>query len=52
MLLSTSAIAFCVGRLLNHGAVAAQLPQRWVSAGGALSARLYPGETAKAKTAP
>jgi iron complex transport system substrate-binding protein len=37
MRLSTSAIAFCVGFLLNHGAVAAELPQRWVSAGGALT---------------
>ncbi|MFW0756227.1 heme/hemin ABC transporter substrate-binding protein [Pseudomonas sp. H11T01] len=37
MRLSTSAIAFCVGLLLNHGAVATELPQRWVSAGGALS---------------
>lgn len=37
MRLSTSTIAFCVGLLLNHGAVATELPQRWVSAGGALS---------------
>ncbi|VVO10954.1 heme/hemin ABC transporter substrate-binding protein [Pseudomonas fluorescens] len=37
MRLSTSAIAFCVGLLVSQGAAAADLPQRWVSAGGALS---------------
>lgn len=37
MRLSASAIALVVGLLLNHGASAAELPQRWVSAGGALS---------------
>lgn len=37
MRLSTSAIALCVGLLVNHVAAAADLPQRWVSAGGALS---------------
>jgi len=37
MRLSTSAIALCVGLLVTHGAAAAELPQRWVSAGGALS---------------
>lgn len=37
MRLSTSAIALCVGLLVNHAAAAAELPQRWVSAGGALS---------------
>ena len=37
MRLSTSAIALCVGLLVNHVAAAAELPQRWVSAGGALS---------------
>ncbi|MCU1750980.1 hemin ABC transporter substrate-binding protein [Pseudomonas sp. 6D_7.1_Bac1] len=37
MRLSTSAIALCVGLLVNHGAAATELPQRWVSAGGALS---------------
>jgi iron complex transport system substrate-binding protein len=37
MRLSTSAIALVVGLLVNHGAQASELPQRWVSAGGALS---------------
>ena len=37
MRLSTSAIALVVGLLVNHGAHASELPQRWVSAGGALS---------------
>lgn len=36
MRLSASAIALCVGLLVGH-ANAAELPQRWVSAGGALS---------------
>ncbi|WP_460133974.1 heme/hemin ABC transporter substrate-binding protein [Pseudomonas sp. S1_E04] len=37
MRLSASAIALVVGLLLNHAAQASELPQRWVSAGGALS---------------
>ncbi len=37
MRLSTSVIALVVGLLVNPGAQAAELPQRWVSAGGALS---------------
>ncbi|KTC63713.1 ABC transporter substrate-binding protein [Pseudomonas fluorescens ABAC62] len=37
MRLSTSAIALVVGLLVNPGAHASELPQRWVSAGGALS---------------
>lgn len=37
MRLSASAIALVVGLMLNHAAHASQLPQRWVSAGGALS---------------
>lgn len=37
MRLSASAIALVVGLLLNPGAQASELPQRWVSAGGALS---------------
>nr|WP_315492641.1 ABC transporter substrate-binding protein [uncultured Pseudomonas sp.] len=37
MRLSTSAIALVVGLLVNHVAQAAEPPQRWVSAGGALS---------------
>ncbi|WP_095148901.1 hemin ABC transporter substrate-binding protein [Pseudomonas sp. Irchel s3a18] len=37
MRLSTRAIALCVGLLVNHGVTAVELPQRWVSAGGALS---------------
>lgn len=37
MRLSASAIAFVVGLLVNHGPQASELPQRWVSAGGALS---------------
>lgn len=36
MRLSASAIALVVGMMLNHAAHASQLPQRWVSAGGAL----------------
>lgn len=48
MRLSTSAIAFCVGFLLNQGAVAVELPQSLVE----MSARFYPDETAKAKSAP
>ncbi|MFL1492220.1 heme/hemin ABC transporter substrate-binding protein [Pseudomonas antarctica] len=37
MRLSTSAIAFVASLLVNHRAQASELPQRWVSAGGALS---------------
>lgn len=37
MRLSASAIALVVGLMLNHAAHASQLPQRWVSVGGALS---------------
>lgn len=37
MRLSTSAIAFVASLLVHHGAQASELPQRWVSAGGALS---------------
>ncbi len=37
MRLSASAIALVVGLLVNYGALASELPQRWVSAGGALS---------------
>ncbi|AZC33456.1 ABC transporter substrate-binding protein [Pseudomonas chlororaphis] len=34
---SARAIALCVGLLASHAAAAVELPQRWVSAGGALS---------------
>ncbi len=37
MRLSTSAIALVASLLINPGAHASELPQRWVSAGGALS---------------
>ncbi|KRP71265.1 ABC transporter substrate-binding protein [Pseudomonas paralactis] len=37
MRLRTSAIALVASLLVNHGAQASELPQRWVSAGGALS---------------
>ncbi|QRK83531.1 ABC transporter substrate-binding protein [Pseudomonas granadensis] len=37
MRLNTRVAALCVGWLFSHHAVAADLPQRWVSAGGALS---------------
>jgi len=37
MRLSTRVAVLCVGLLVSHQAAAAQLPQRWVSAGGALS---------------
>ncbi|MGR3888752.1 heme/hemin ABC transporter substrate-binding protein [Pseudomonas sp. 1152_12] len=37
MRLSTRAIALVASLLVNHGAQASELPQRWVSAGGALS---------------
>lgn len=37
MRLSTRVAGLCVGLFLSHHAAAAELPQRWVSAGGALS---------------
>ncbi len=37
MRLNIRVVALCVALLLNQGASAAQLPQRWVSAGGAVS---------------
>jgi iron complex transport system substrate-binding protein len=37
MRLSTRVVALCVGLLVSHHGAAAELPQRWVSAGGALS---------------
>ncbi|MGX0892430.1 iron complex transport system substrate-binding protein [Pseudomonas sp. ADAK2 TE3594] len=37
MRLSTRVAALCVGLLVSHQAWATELPQRWVSAGGALS---------------
>jgi iron complex transport system substrate-binding protein len=37
MRLNTHVVALCVGLLASHQAAAAELPQRWVSAGGALS---------------
>lgn len=37
MRLSTRVAALCVGLLVSHHAAAAELPQRWVSAGGALT---------------
>lgn len=37
MRLNSCVAALCVALLVNQGAVAADLPQRWVSAGGALS---------------
>ncbi|TPG74872.1 heme/hemin ABC transporter substrate-binding protein [Pseudomonas arsenicoxydans] len=37
MRLSTRVAALCAGLLVSHHAAAAELPQRWVSAGGALS---------------
>ena len=37
MRLSTHVAALCAGLLVSYHAVAAELPQRWVSAGGALS---------------
>lgn len=37
MRLSTRVAALCVGLLASHFAAATELPQRWVSAGGALS---------------
>lgn len=37
MRLSTRVAVLCVGLLVSHQAAATELPQRWVSAGGALS---------------
>ena len=37
MRLNTHVVALCVGLLASHQAAAAELPQRWVSAGGAVS---------------
>ncbi|KAA0986850.1 hemin ABC transporter substrate-binding protein [Pseudomonas sp. ANT_J28] len=37
MRLNTRVAALCVGLFVSHHAAAAELPQRWVSAGGALS---------------
>jgi iron complex transport system substrate-binding protein len=37
MRLSTRVVALCVGLLVSHEASAVELPQRWVSAGGALT---------------
>jgi len=37
MRLTTRVVALCVGLFVSHSAAAAELPQRWVSAGGALS---------------
>lgn len=37
MRLSTRVAALCAGLFVSHHAAAAELPQRWVSAGGALS---------------
>lgn len=37
MRLSTRVVAVCVGLFVSHQAAALELPQRWVSAGGALS---------------
>lgn len=37
MRLNPSAVALCIALLASHQAIAAELPQRWVSAGGALS---------------
>ena len=37
MRLNIRVVALCVALLVNQGASAAQLPQRWVSAGGAVS---------------
>ncbi|MFJ7797794.1 hemin ABC transporter substrate-binding protein [Pseudomonas sp. NPDC096950] len=37
MRLSPRVLALCVGLLVSHQVTAAELPQRWVSAGGALS---------------
>ena len=37
MRLSTRLITLCAGLMISHAALAGELPQRWVSAGGALS---------------
>ena len=37
MRLSTRLMTLCAGLLISHASVAGELPQRWVSAGGALS---------------
>ena len=37
MRLSTRLITFCAGLMISHVSLAGELPQRWVSAGGALS---------------
>ena len=37
MRLSTRVVVLCAGLFVSHQAAAAELPQRWVSAGGALS---------------
>jgi iron complex transport system substrate-binding protein len=37
MRLSTRVVALCVGLLVSHHGATAELPQRWVSAGGALT---------------
>lgn len=37
MRLSTRLMMLCAGLLISHASVAGELPQRWVSAGGALS---------------
>ncbi|MHC8317773.1 heme/hemin ABC transporter substrate-binding protein [Pseudomonas sp. LB3P31] len=37
MRLSTRVAALCIGLVVSHHAAATELPQRWVSAGGALS---------------
>lgn len=37
MRLSTRLVALCAGLMISHVSVAGELPQRWVSAGGALS---------------
>ncbi|MDU7559208.1 MAG: hemin ABC transporter substrate-binding protein, partial [Pseudomonas sp.] len=37
MRLSTRLIMLCAGFMISHVSLADELPQRWVSAGGALS---------------
>ena len=37
MRLSTRLISLCAGLMISHASLAGELPQRWVSAGGALS---------------
>jgi iron complex transport system substrate-binding protein len=46
MRLNIRVVALCAALLAHHAAVAAELPQRWVSAGGAIG--FYPIESAKA----